>query len=979
MKNRFFGLILIICMLLSMGTIPVCAEDNVWDGSIASGFESGSGTQDDPYVVATAPQLAYLAKSVNSGTSYSGKYIKLANNIVLNTPDMFAYDENCIITGAADGKTPYEWTAIGNESNKFCGVFNGDNHEIKGIYINKPDENYQGLFGRCDKAAIAVVDVTDGFIRGRNDVGGITGYIYASDGKSAGVAGCLNTCTIVGNSSVGGIVGENSIWLTSSYIAYCYNYGAVTANSYAGGIVGYNESEVTYCSNAGTVTGSGKIGGIAGENCGYVGYPVIAECYNCGTVNSNGSGVGGITGCNRTTVKITGGSSNDRATVLNCFNTGDVTGNDGVGGIAGLFTRENDAGNVSVKTCYNVGKVTGTNKVGGVVGSTGVYSQQNTISNCYYHIGCAKDGKGIVQNGEGAENLGNRADDVRGSMKVLTYEQMKNQSSFGGFDFNNVWTMEGNADYSFPELAEIIFTGEYTETEEYDGSIPEQIEQFSGSGTKNDPYIITNASQLAYLAETVNDGYNFAGKYIKLANDIVLNALDMFAYDKNGNITGAADGKTPYEWTAIGNYDKRFSGIFDGDNHEIKGIYIDKPNSDYQGLFGFCDNATVENVGVTNGYIKGAWEVGGIAGRNSGSVKSCYNSCTIEGSGAGGVVGWNIAERDIHSEVTECYNTGKVIGYVGCIGGVVGFNAASGVEALVNKCYNTGDVEFGGSYTENINLGGVVGTNEAYDNGGSWVQFCYNTGNIKSIDCVGGVVGDQYADNSSYTSVVYCYNIGQLNGGRYVGGVAGNSPVSPHADISYDADVEGSGTIELSGGYEGGSTVVENCYYLSGCAIDKQGTVQFGIGTDTAGEALPDTIGVTKGLTDEEMQQKSSFGVFHFGYAWTMEGNPQYPYPELIGMDHYSYVLPHTETQVVKNGNYYNVSVKKTDLGTATIIIAGYKDNRLLDLEILNNDDLQTIFTGDFDKFKVMTWESLSNLKPLCEPETITKNEWSAE
>lgn len=93
----------------------------------------------------------------------------------------------------------------------------------------------------------------------------------------------------------------------------------------------------------------------------------------------------------------------------------------------------------------------------------------------------------------------------------------------------------------------------------------------------------------------------------------------------------------------------------------------------------------------------------------------------------------------------------------------------------------------------------------------------------------------------------------------------------------------------------------------------------------------------------------------------------------------WEYISPHTQTQVVKSGNTYNISVEQTNLETAKIIVAGYKENKIFDMEILNNDNLQTIFTGDFDTFKVMAWESFSNLKPLCNAEIIPQNKWIIE
>ena len=95
---------------------------------------------------------------------------------------------------------------------------------------------------------------------------------------------------------------------------------------------------------------------------------------------------------------------------------------------------------------------------------------------------------------------------------------------------------------------------------------------------------------------------------------------------------------------------------------------------------------------------------------------------------------------------------------------------------------------------------------------------------------------------------------------------------------------------------------------------------------------------------------------------------------------HWEYIPPHTETQVVKNGTSYDLSISQTNLETAKIIVAGYKNNKVLDIKILNGNSITPItFTGDFDEFKVMVWENLSSLKPLCEAEIIPQNKWIIE
>ena len=94
----------------------------------------------------------------------------------------------------------------------------------------------------------------------------------------------------------------------------------------------------------------------------------------------------------------------------------------------------------------------------------------------------------------------------------------------------------------------------------------------------------------------------------------------------------------------------------------------------------------------------------------------------------------------------------------------------------------------------------------------------------------------------------------------------------------------------------------------------------------------------------------------------------------------WDYIQPHTETQVVKNGNVYNISVKCSNLENANIIVTGYKGGIASSMKILSSDNMQPIsFTGNFDMFKAMAWESLLTLKPLCEVEIIPQNKWIIE
>lgn len=483
-KRKFISVILIMTIVLSLFSAVTLAEEAipVWDGSVASGFESGSGTEWDPYIIKTAPQLAYLAQSVNSGATYCGKYICLISDIVLNTADMFKVDENGAIIAASSNKPPRQWTKIGNfqADYYFGGSFDGNNHEIRGIYIDS-------LFGYCYNATIKNIGVTDGFL---SSCGAIE-YNYAESGTSL-VSNCYNACTIKG-AQCGGIIGSS--YASSATITYenCYNSGNVSGNTggdfysrYAGGIIGSlantcGWTDIINCHNFGEIISSKNAGGICASISSYgfrqysFGDTIIENCSNCGSVTGSIDdyyfGAGGIVGYSQiingqaslqifkcyNTGNIYGasgggiiGSGNisfqdTRLNIANCYNAGDINSSysGGISGICFLYQDSiDDSANMYQRNCYNIGKVYGNIK-GGLVGfyANGDFEEITPlVFDCYYLDKCVD-----LPNDHGTQ---------------LTDVQMQEQASFVNFNFGTVWTMEGNPDYPYPELVGMYHGGE---------------------------------------------------------------------------------------------------------------------------------------------------------------------------------------------------------------------------------------------------------------------------------------------------------------------------------------------------------------------------------------------------------------------------------------------------------------------------------------------------------------------------------------
>ena len=229
-------------------------------------------------------------------------------------------------------------------------------------------------------------------------------------------------------------------------------------------------------------------------------------------------------------------------------------------------------------------------------------------------------------------------------------------------------------------------------------------------GTKDTVYEISNAGQLYWFAGLVNgtlDGVeqNALANAILTANITVNeNLLDSLQYDAEGNISNGSDF---ISWTPIadcmGDNITQYSGTFDGNNKTVSGLYFNG-NATRIGLFGSSEaDGNIKNVGVVDSYFKGNDFVGGVCGRNDGTITNCYNAgnlTAIEPSATiGGICGYN------GGIVTNCYNTGTVTatGSVASVGGVCGCS----IEPISN-CYNIGTVTATGS---DADISGICGYN----------------------------------------------------------------------------------------------------------------------------------------------------------------------------------------------------------------------------------------------------------------------------
>jgi hypothetical protein len=176
------------------------------------------------------------------------------------------------------------WIPIGNETNRFSGIFDGNGHKISGLWIDTQTDN-AGLFGYIHTAQIknlgVEIDNQKGGIKGQNYVGGIAGYFGYSN-----IANSYSNGSISGNNNIGGIAGYDIY----SSITNSYSNGNISGNNNIGGIAGYiYDSKIANSYSNGDINGN-NAGGIAGHVYG----GNITKSYSNGSIG--GSNVGGIVG-----------------------------------------------------------------------------------------------------------------------------------------------------------------------------------------------------------------------------------------------------------------------------------------------------------------------------------------------------------------------------------------------------------------------------------------------------------------------------------------------------------------------------------------------------------------------------------------------------------------------------------------------------------------------------------------------------------
>ncbi len=293
-------------------------------------------------------------------------------------------------------------------------------------------------------------------------------------------------------------------------------------------------------------------------------------------------------------------------------------------------------------------------------------------------------------------------------------------------------------------------------------------------------FTLTTAEELAGLAKLVDEGTDsFTGKTIKLAQDLDLSAYE---WEPIGS-SGSSDPTTLRDNTYA------FHGIFDGQNHEISGLYYYKytPNSNSDdffddnrgGLFAYAYGATIQNVVMKSGYVACSAFIAAIVGYGPNcKFINCENYLEINplqkpykggynyGYYGAGICGYG----GIYFE--NCKNYGDVLGYQGC-GGIC---AVTGTNCTIKRCENYGKITSQGDGT----AGGIINS-ILYGSTTLTIENCLNAGDVVSqISSAGGICGE-FVPSAVTTNITGCVNTGNISG-RSAGGIIGKSALSFQLD-----------------------------------------------------------------------------------------------------------------------------------------------------------------------------------------------------
>ena len=737
-------------------------------------FASGTGTQDDPFVIRTEAQLRAFAAAVNAGTDYAEQFVLLDADVDLSSA---------------------QWTPIGrydgDNSIGFAGTFDGAGHVITGLAIGTASEpanvEVAGLFGIVsDGGRILNLGVTGASICNyltdaeERPCVGIIAAVMEGGSKTAMCAmdGCYATGTISGGAATdqygyaGGLVGS-------------IGWGGVIANSWA-------DVDITTSGSA-----EQSVGGVLGQSGNNT---VIINCAAFGDVSGAGYGyhnVGGLVGM------MSGALINSYATgnvTTDAISYGDMP-DVGLGALVGGPSYE-----LACYNCYynreSVQTVNSTEKVDGVY----------PIGMCEWTYESADDTHCFAQSAADFTTADFAAKLNAGlSQKALAAAE----TYFEGYISNNSLaqylelTDSGWQSWAV-EDGKLVPGGEITPTPESPFA--------SGDGSEAAPYVIATEAQLRAFAESVNKGTDYSGKYVKLNDDITLSgdwapigysteAVFDGSFDGRGHsVTGVTVGTdaAPATYTQAG-----FFGYLGGNaivsNLNLKNvsIYVKAPEGEraYAGALAATSGVLVDGCSATGSVAVHTVDqyayAGGLIANQRGTVANSWADVDADGQSDDGMViagGLVAMGGNNNGFVMNCAAFGDVFasGYNFSsklsvyAGGLIGMPTGT-----IYNCTASGNVALSNKVTADTpNLGGAFGGMYASCVA---VNVYYNSEASQTVD--GTPVADKLAigNNGGHTRDVTAKTASQLSSASFASVISGNLS---------DAKLRAANTYLVSLGYE---------------------------------------------------------------------------------------------------------------------------------------------------------------------------------
>lgn len=676
MKKRVISLLL--ALVLAVSLLPTAA----WAADVTL---SGKGTFAEPYLISGADELKAFRDRVNAGENPA--CAKLKDNIDL------------------EGEV---WTPI----TSLIGYLDGDGHTISNLTLKGGTGNWStpentGLIGELNGSIVNLnltnVNITEG-IGNYNNVGALVGKI--EDGSTSKIDNCIvsgviNSTKGSSNTFIGGLVGyvagtsalviNNCLSnVTLTYGNYSYAGGLLGAANYFPGTISVKNAVVL-----GSITSGKYGGGIVGYFNGGSPKLTVNNSYVAGTMS--GSKVGAVAYCgylSSYTVELTDfsyDSTNNSDKSFQILPTKQSYENNYTGSVNKLST-------VELKSLTMDGFAVRDGQFDGY--PVPVYTKAEPLPLPKITVSATVE---FTNTESGTVTVTNPSGETVAPKEDKTYTLTET----GKYTY----TVTGMEQYKDVNGSFEIGKGDDGKTKTIHVSLEYKEVELKGTGTQEDPILISTASELRTLASKVNNG-KFSNAYVELKNDITV----------------------PGSWTPLGrNASSPFSGHFDGQGHSVT-ITVDDPSLTYFGFFGCLDSridrdsevsvddqptVTVKNLTVRGSIYcsePGAF-VGGIAARARGkvSLENCVNEASISSlarasAGVGGLVG--------------SYDDGA--DYVW-----------KNIRMTVDGCRNTGTINVTGSNTDAM-VGGLVGANANCVQ----VSSSENTGTVNAPGCtVGGLLG----------------------------------------------------------------------------------------------------------------------------------------------------------------------------------------------------------------------------------------------